>query len=168
LVRITVRSLVFDVSKCTLPAQSELWARVSANDFLDCYRVEAQSTPRRASIVMTDFPGWSDFLFKIRRMVVTPFGLSNDGPDAADKIGPFPVEFENEQELIAGFDDKHLEFRVTILSIDDKIHLATWVKPHNIGGRLYLLMILPFHILLVRDALARIKAHSKKDNSADD
>jgi len=93
--------------------------------------------------------------------VTAPFGLSNDGPDATDKIGPFPVEFESEQELIAGFDDKHLEFRVSFLTIDTKVYLATWVHPHNLGGRMYLALILPFHILIVRVGLARVSADSK-------
>jgi len=101
----------------------------------------------------------------VRRIVTTPFGLSNDGPDASDKVGIFPVETENEQELIAGFDDKHLEFRISVLSIEGRIYLATWVQPHNIGGRIYLKTILPFHILIVRNALARVRAGSMQERS---
>lgn len=135
-------------------------------DFLDCFTVEAESTPRRAAVIITDFPGWAGFLLQIRRVVTTPFGLSNDGPDAPDKLGPFPVEYENDQELIAGFDDKHLEFRVSVLSINGHVYLATWVHPHNIAGRLYLATILPFHILIARDGLARVSADSKLQRSA--
>lgn len=117
-------------------------------------------TPRRAAEVITEFPGWAKFLLEIRRLITSPFGLSQDGPDASDKLGAFPVESENEQELIAGFDDKHLEFRISVLSINGQIYLATWVQPHNIGGRIYLDAILPFHILIARNALARVKADS--------
>lgn len=117
-------------------------------------------TPRRAAEVITEFPGWAKFLLEIRRLITSPFGLSQDGPDASDKLGAFPVERENEQELIAGFDDKHLEFRISVLSINGQIYLATWVQPHNIGGRIYLDAILPFHILIARNALARVKADS--------
>jgi hypothetical protein len=38
------------------------------------------------------------------------------------------------------------------------VFLATWVHPHNIGGRVYLTTILPFHILIARNALARVGA----------
>lgn len=117
-------------------------------------------TPRRAAEVITEFPGWAKFLLEIRRLITSPFGLSQDGPDASDKLGAFPVESENEQELIAGFDDKHLEFRISVLSINGQIYLATWVQPHNIGGRIYLDAILPFHILIARNALARVRADS--------
>ncbi|MEM7636150.1 MAG: DUF2867 domain-containing protein, partial [Pseudomonadota bacterium] len=70
----------------------------------------------------------------------------------------FPVETETARELIAGFNDKHLNFRVSVLSQDGRVFLATWVHPHNIGGRLYLKTILPFHILIARNALARVGA----------
>jgi len=152
-----MKSLIYDVKKCQLPSTSELWSRVSSKDFLDCYCVEADSTPRRASEVITTFPAWADFLLAIRRIVTAPFGLSNDGPDHSDKVGAFPVELENDQELIAGFDDKHLEFRVAVLSLEGKVYLATWVHPHNIAGRMYLATIMPFHILIARDALARVR-----------
>ena len=151
---------MFNVTKCNLPPQSELRKRVSGSDFLDCYSVSAEATPRRASVVITDFPGWAGFLLQIRRVVTAPFGLSQDGPDALDKVGPFPVESENDQELIAGFDDKHLEFRVSVLSIDGRVYLATWVHTHNIAGRVYLTTILPFHALIARDGLARVRADS--------
>ncbi len=111
------------------------------------------------------FPGWANFLLQVRRIATTPFGLSNDGPDAPDKVGPFPVESETDQELIAGFDDKHLEFRVSVLSIDGRVYLATWVHPHNLAGRLYLATILPFHVLIARNGLARVKADSTEQHS---
>ena len=74
----------------------------------------------------------------------------------ADRIGIFPVKQETENELIAGFDDKHLNFRVSVLSNQGQISLATWVAPHNMGGKIYLAVIMPFHIAIARNALARV------------
>ncbi|USG61231.1 DUF2867 domain-containing protein [Sneathiella marina] len=139
-----------------LPANSSLRDRVSTTDFLDCYSVSSNLSSRPAAEIITEFPGWARFLLQIRRVITTPFGLSNEGPNAADKIGPFPVEIETESELIAGFNDKHLDFRVSIFAQEGRVSLATWVHPHNIGGRIYLMTILPFHILIVRNALARV------------
>ena len=140
-----------------LPKDSRLWERVGPDDFLDCYVVSANCPPRKAAQIITAFPSWGKFLLTIRRIVTAPFGLSNDGPDAADKVGPFPVELETEEELIAGFDDKHLDFRVSVLSRAGNVYLATWVHRHNLGGQIYLAVIMPFHVMLVRNGLTRVR-----------
>lgn len=144
------------MTAAVLPSFSGLHRRLGPGDFLDCYAVASSASPRRAAEVIIDFPGWARFLLLVRRAVTAPFGLSNDGPPAPDKIGPFPVESESDRELIAGFDDKHLDFRVAVLSTHGRVYLGTWVHPHNVGGRLYLRAILPFHVVIARDALARL------------
>lgn len=146
-----------NVKATILPSGSVLHKRVSQGDFLDCFAVASDMTPRRAAEIITDFPGWARLLLQVRRIVTAPFGLSNDGPEAEDKVGIFPVESETGHELIAGFNDRHLDFRVAVLSEDGQVFLATWVHPHNIGGKLYLGTILPFHILIARNALARVR-----------
>jgi len=75
-----------------------------------------------------------------------------------DNVGIFPVETETDDELIAGFNDKHLNFRVSVISKGGRVYLATWVHPHNIAGRLYLKTIMPFHVAISRNALARVAA----------
>ncbi len=147
-----------DVRITALPAFSALNERVAAADFIDCYSVPATLSPRQAATVSTEFPSWAQYLLVIRRWVTTPFGLKNDEAQAADNIGIFPVETENARELIAGFDDKHLDFRISVVSDSGHVYLSTWVHPHNFGGRLYLATIMPFHVLIVRDALARVAA----------
>ena len=147
-----------NVTAAELPARSLLGERVASTDFLDCYCVTSDLSARRAAEVITDFPGWARFLLHIRRVLTSPFGLSNDGPAAPDKVGVFPVETETGRELIAGFNDKHLDFRVSVVSQNGRVFLATWVHPHNIGGQFYLKAILPFHILIARNALARVGA----------
>lgn len=146
------------VTACELPASSRLNARRAPGDFLDCYAVTATASPRRAAEIVVDFPPWARGLLAVRRLLTAPFGLSNDGPPAPDKLGPFPVEVDTDEELIAGFDDKHLDFRISIVSRDGRVHLATWVHTHNPGGCAYLAGIMPFHKLIVRDALRRVAA----------
>ncbi|MGB7303601.1 MAG: DUF2867 domain-containing protein [Burkholderiaceae bacterium] len=141
-----------------LPSQSRLADRVQTTDFVDCYTIESDMAPRRAAEIITAFPGWARFLLQIRALVTAPFGLSSDGPSAPDKLGPFPVESEDGHELIAGFNDKHLDFRVSVMSLNGQVFLATWVHTHNIGGQIYLRLILPFHVLISRNALARVHA----------
>ena len=147
-----------NVKAVELPEWSDLRSRIESSDFLDCYSVGSEVSPRRAAEIITDFPVWARFLLLIRRAITTPFGLSNDGPTASDKVGIFPVETENSHELIAGFNDKHLNFRVSVMSRGGRVYLATWVQTHNIGGRVYLCAIKPFHVAVSRNALARVRA----------
>ncbi len=144
------------VTASELPSESLLLERVESDDFLDCYSVPSGMSARKAAEVITNFPGWARFLLQIRKVVTAPFGLLNDGPASADKVGIFPVEVETERELIAGFNDRHLNFRVSVFSEEGRVFLATWVHPHNIGGQIYLKAILPFHILIARNALSRV------------
>lgn len=149
------------VISSTLPLQSALHDRIKPMDFIDCYYVESDSSPRHAAEIITDFPGWARCLVGIRNIITAPFGLLKEGPDALDKVGFFPVESESSEELIAGFNDKHLDFRVSVISKNGRVFLATWVHTNNLAGKLYLKMILPFHQLIARNALARVKAASK-------
>ncbi len=144
-------------STCPLPVSSALHQMRTPGDFLDCYRVASDMAPRAAAEIITDFPGWAQLLVKLRGIVTAPFGLKQSGPEGVDSVGFFPVISDTPTELIAGFDDKHLNFRVSVVQNDGHVHLATWVSPHNIGGRLYLTAILPFHILIAREALVRVQ-----------
>ena len=154
------------VTTSPLPAFSALHASRVPGDFLDCYSVASPLSPRAAAEIITDFPGWAQGLLRLRRLITTPFGLDNDGPEAPDRVGIFPVESETDTELVAGFDDKHLNFRVSVTSHQGRVTLATWVEPHNIGGRIYLAAIMPFHILISRNALARVAAHPLSGQTA--
>lgn len=144
------------VTAIDLPSDSALHARIGSGDFLDCYCVASDLPARQAAEIIVDFPDWARLLQLVRKVITAPFGLSQDGPKADDKVGLFPVELDTDTEVIAGFDDKHLEFRVSVMSQGGRVSLATWVHPHNIGGRIYLAAIMPFHILVVRNALARV------------
>ena len=140
------------VTSAPLPPSSALHDRFGPGDFLDCYCVRSDLTLREAAEIITSFPGWAQGLVHLRSLLVSPFGLKRSGPEGVDKVGPFPVE----RELLAGFNDKHLDFRVSVLSQNGQICLSTWVHPHNLAGRAYLTAIMPFHMLIVRDALTRV------------
>ena len=153
------------VVETELPKNSLLTDRINKSDFIDCYSVQSNLSTRQAAEIITNFPGWASFLVKIRNAVVSKFGLLSDGPEASDKIGFFPVDSENDHELIAGFNDKHLDFRISVMSKDGRVFLSTWVHPHNIGGKIYLKTILPFHVLIVRNALTRVQSLSLSSNA---
>lgn len=141
-----------------LAPDSALHAHVAPGDFLDCYAIRAPHGARRAAEIVVEFPDWVRALMKLRGVLTAPFGLLNDGPPSRDKIGPFPVVLETGDELVAGFDDRHLDFRISIMARRGEVSMATWVHTHNLGGRCYLRAILPFHVVIVRNALERVAA----------
>lgn len=104
--------------------------------------------------------GWQKALLAIRDAAVRPFGLqtSDSKPPAGSiTIGFFPVVSETAKRIVAGFDDKHLDFRVIVdVSADGAgtcVVATTLVLTHNLLGRIYLGTILPFHRLIVRSML---------------
>ncbi|WP_146344864.1 DUF2867 domain-containing protein [Falsiphaeobacter marinintestinus] len=144
------------VERQDLASDSALQDYVKDGDFLDCFAVTSDMPARQAAEIITTFPRWARGLVSLRNLIVRPFGLETEGPKHKDVIGIFPVVHETDHEIIAGFNDRHLDFRVSVLSRNGRVSLATWVHRNNIGGRLYLMLILPFHILIARNALARV------------
>ena len=143
------------VIEASLPPQSMLHAIKQPDDFLDCYRCETTVDVDQAANRAMDFPMWVTWLMKIRNIAVTPFGLRTD-LGQGETIGFFPIVERNENEIILGFDDKHLDFRISILTDGSHAYGATWVRRHNRLGRMYLAMIMPFHVLIMRNAIGRI------------
>ncbi len=95
--------------------------------------------------------------------LVTPFGLKTSLPSEiapANAIGLFPILSETPDRLVAGFNDKHLDFRVvvdvTASGQGRRVTATTLVLTHNLLGRAYLAMILPFHRLVVRAMLQQV------------
>ena len=108
-------------------------------------------------------PRWVETLLALRNALVLPFGLKTSGADessAADVIGIFPVVSETPQRLVAGFNDKHLDFRVVVdvaaSGQGQSVTATTLVLTHNLLGRSYLAVILPFHRLIARTMLRQV------------
>jgi hypothetical protein len=107
-------------------------------------------------------PAWIDALLRLRNMIVTPLGLKTSGANepARAMIGMFPVLSETPDRVIAGFNDKHLDFRVVvdIATFPDtqQVTATTLVLTHNLLGRAYLAIIMPFHRLIVPAMMRQI------------
>jgi hypothetical protein len=59
-------------------------------------------------------------------------------------------------EAILGQEDRHLDFRISLLVDQQRLTVSTLVRPHNMFGVLYLACILPFHHLIVFVTLRRM------------
>ncbi|MEY8830396.1 DUF2867 domain-containing protein [Sedimentitalea sp. XS_ASV28] len=148
------------VETVPLPPDSALWALHRPGDFIDGYRVKATYPPRAAAQIAMKFPLWVRALLALRQIIMWPFGLRGEG-SGKDSIAIFPVCKDTEQELVLGFDDKHLDFRISILSRDGHVHCATWVHRHNWLGRAYLAAVMPFHVFITKHMLARVAKHAR-------
>jgi hypothetical protein len=135
--------------------------------FVDAYRVTvdgaALDARRAAEKMLTHGPRWVDALMSLRNRLVAPFGLKTPAPTGAAStaaIGIFPVLSETPDRLVAGLDDKHLDFRVVIdvagTADEQRVTATTLVLTHNLLGRAYLTIILPFHRLIVRNMLRQV------------
>ncbi|AKS45625.1 Protein of unknown function [Octadecabacter temperatus] len=149
------------VLKTPLPKTSHLWTHVQTGDFIDGYCVAAELPPKLAAEIGLTMPAWANFLLALRNKIVAPLGLKTEtdasSGDSENLI--FPTTYESVDEIILGTDDKHLNFRIAVRREAGMIHMATWVHRNNLMGRIYLGLVMPFHILIVRDAMRRIARH---------
>jgi hypothetical protein len=142
-------------------------ALLAGAQFVDAYRVTvdgaALDARHAAEKMLTHGPRWIDALITLRNRLVAPFGLKTPAPTEATSaaaIGIFPILSETPDRLVAGLDDKHLDFRVVIdvagTADEQRVTATTLVLTHNLLGRTYLTIILPFHRLIVRNMLRQV------------
>lgn len=115
-----------------------------------------------ARFMFANQPAWIGMLMQIRDLLVARLGLKTVdqlatlAPAArAQRLGFFKMYSKNETEIVVGEDDKHLDFRVSLLCVDAQLTFSTVVHCHNRLGRIYLLLIAPFHRLVVKASLRR-------------
>lgn len=151
-----------------VPPQIDPTALLAGAQFMDAYRLELEDAAldarQAAERMMARAPRWVDALLVLRNVIVTPFGLKTSGGERAprDIIGIFPVVSETPERLVAGFNDRHLDFRVVVdvatAGRRQSVTATTLVLTHNRLGRTYLRVIMPFHRLVVRAMLRQVAA----------
>jgi len=154
------------IVECEIPSASVLDRRlIEAAYFRDSYRAPLSRT--RASVVDIFFgifghhPMWMKIALIVRNRIASFCGL--EAPTASeiinpeikssyrvgDKIGVWPIFCLTETELVAGRDNKHLDFRLSVLRVTDgktaSVVVSTVCTVHNAFGKLYLFFIVPFH-----------------------
>ena len=142
-------------------------ALLAGAQFVDAYRVAVEATAldarKAAEKMFARGPRWIGALINLRNLVVAPFGLKTSGegePASGGLIGIFPVVSETPERLVAGFNDHHLDFRVVVdvapAGAGQQVTTTTLVLTHNLLGRVYLAVILPFHRLIARTLLRQV------------
>jgi hypothetical protein len=140
----------------------------------DAYSIElptgASTNPELlARFIFSQQAPWVSSLMTVRDALVAGFGLkttkhlmSLGAESRAARVGIFKIYSTSQTEVVLGEDDKHLDFRLSVLcsgqpSPGGKRHviLSTVVHCHNRLGRFYILLIAPFHRLVVQSSLRR-------------
>jgi hypothetical protein len=75
-----------------------------------------------------------------------------------EKIGPWPIFSISDNEIVAGRNNKHLDFRLSVLKQDEanasSVTVSTICTVHNLSGKIYLFFIVPFHRFGVKNLMA--------------
>ena len=147
----------------SIPKGSDVLDGFNHIDYLDIYEIE-KDTDKSAEEVSKEImrlPKWVDSLFKLRNTLVRVFGLKVDKQNEGEETF-FTLIKKNDNEIIMGEDDKHLNFRASIM-IDksrNTISLITLVHFNNLWGKIYFLPVKPFHKIIMKSLLKR---HLKSD-----
>jgi hypothetical protein len=110
--------------------------------FADAYGVAAPAgldAIAATKLAFTRGPLWIRALLGARNRLGRLVGLR---PAASSG---FPVIRQSPEQVVMGFDDWHLDFRI-VVSVDAGLAtVTTIVRWHNAWGRRYLALVMPFH-----------------------
>lgn len=110
--------------------------------FADAYKVPALHRVDAIEATRMAFahgPRWIRGLMGVRNRLGRLVGLKR-----ASSSG-FPVVRQSPDQVVLGFDDRHLDFRIVVEIGGGFATVTTIVRWHNAWGRAYLAAILPFH-----------------------
>jgi hypothetical protein len=150
-----------------LPIGSRIAGLFAGADLADAYAIglpqgTSHDIETLARFMLGEEAPWLRLLMGVRDAAVAGFGIKTSRQlrrgsvtDGVARIYIFRVYEITGDEAILGEDDKHLDFRISVLRRSDEIVVTTVVHCHNLLGRLYLALITPFHRLVVKSILRR-------------
>ena len=151
------------------PADSRIAPLVRHADLADTFAIHLPSDASTDPEVLARFifdhqAAWVGRLMRLRDAIMARFGVKTARQlrrSGERRVSIFRIYQRETDEIILGEDDRHLDFRVSVLRSErsDSGHavlmLSTVVHCHNRYGRLYLFAIRPFHRLVVMSGLRR-------------
>ena len=153
------------------PSDSVLTPLYVGADLLDAFAIHlptgaSDDLDVLARVLFERQAGWIRALTWVRDAVMATVGVKSSraiGAAAAARgsvIGFFPLVSKSAGELVAGEDDRHLDFRVAILlrtgaAGGRELVVVTVAHCHNRLGRTYLAVIAPFHRAIAKAILER-------------
>ncbi|SAL50221.1 hypothetical protein AWB69_05079 [Caballeronia udeis] len=163
------------VTAVALPASSHVTQMYAHPNLADAYTIRlpdnATTDPELLSRFMFSHQAaWIGKLLRVRDSLVAGFGLKTSKrlEESArferDKhVSFFRIYERTADEIVLGEDDKHLDFRLSVFQGAREeaagggryLTVSTVVRCHNLLGRTYILLITPFHEMVVRSSLRR-------------
>ena len=164
------------VAECDVPAQSALDRRLLDTAYFRDSYCAAMSGKNDGVIevfhaIFAHHPKWIQMALIIRNRIASLVGL--EAPSASEimdsalkssyavggKIGSWPIFALTESEVLAGRNNKHLDFRLSVLRLTEgssaSVVVSTVCVVHNVFGKVFLFFVIPFHKWGVRYLIAR-------------
>ena len=108
------------------------------------------------ALVAASTPGWLAGLIRVRGVLARALRL--DTAEWEPGTSPFVLLQQTPELVVAGADDRHLDFRA-VLRVQERpdgvaeLVLVTLVRRHNLAGRAYFALVRPFHRRVVPSML---------------
>jgi hypothetical protein len=158
-----------NVQKVNLPTETLVAQAFPHTDYADAYRMQLPAGAPRdldavARAALGTAPRWVTLLMWLRDRIVGIIGLKTSKRLArrdrghatlqvGDALGIFRVFDRSADELLLGEDDRHLDFRLSVLMRNDGSAdwaiVSTVVRFNSWLGRAYFLPVRQFHKLIV-------------------
>lgn len=150
------------VKEETLPKTEGIKHALPQVDFNDTFSTtnHLDNLNTISKLVFGTVPKWVEVLLKLRNNIVKVFGLKTEKPEdyhtdfkVGGYVGFFQIFSIQQNEIMLGADDKHLNFRVSIYNSNENqfnIKVTTLVEYNNSFGKIYMFIIKPFHHLIVK------------------
>jgi hypothetical protein len=140
----------------SIPDGSGLLEGFAHVDFLESVGISdgGRCSAREVADEFFKLPGWVRSLFAVRDAIVKPFGLKTSADNQGLKTF-FPILAESADELIMGEADKHLDFRVSVMTSKQAgmSSVTTVVHYHNFWGKMYFFFVKMVHGLMMKNML---------------
>jgi len=155
----------------SVPVSSGILKDFGKIDYFDSYQTDIITKESIEEITTRIFtlPEWVKFLMRIRNSIVGIFGLKTGDKINVQKADQYPegskaifftIADRNENEIVMTENDRHLNFRVSVMMIRNKsataVYLTTIVKFNNFIGNIYFFPVKPFHRIIIQSLLRRI------------
>ncbi len=102
-----------------------------------------------ADAIFRDPPGWVVAALGLREALVGLVGIDRGGPES------FATVARTGDEVLLGTDERHLDFRASVLREPGRVVVSTVVALHNRRGRAYFALVRLVHPVVVRAMLGR-------------
>lgn len=159
------------ITSLPVPSRSGIALLYQSTNLADAFAIRlpkgASTNPELlARFIFSHQPSWISWLMKVRDFIVAGFGLKTAKQLASldNRVGIFKVYSTDQTEIILGENDKHLDFRISVLCSAEtgsklggsqQLIVSTVVHCHNRLGRSYIFVIAPFHRMIVKASLRR-------------